>query len=999
MASFGGSVKLTGESEYKKALGEIRNGLRNMGAEMKLASAQMQSADRNTNQLKATSADLAKKIAEEKKNIGDLKTAYSQMAQEYDAQKKKTESLAKEYDSEKKKLEEIKKALGESSPEYKKQAEVVDKLETELKESEQAEQKMGQSLQKMSTDLLNAETQVVKAENSLDKMNTELEESGKDAEKAGVDFQKFGEVALGAMKALAVAITAVATATVGAGKAVYDLASKTAEYGDTIDKESQKLQISSKTYQELDYAMKRNGSSIGDVSKAIKGITQDLGAMAEGGDGARDIYEKLGISLTDAGGNIKSAEDVLLESIDALARMEDTTKRNDLATQLFGKSYQEMLPLLNAGGDGIRQLMQEAEDYGMVMSEDAVKASAAFVDSLTRLKGTFQGVKNTIGAEFMPAITDIMDGLSDLLRGNDGAIEKIKTGVSEILGKVKVLAPEVSSAISGLASAVFDEAPEIMKSLAGGLMDALPMLLSSISNIATQALNLLLELAPQAVNVLVDIIPQIINGLLGGDTLGKIVEAGVKIITSLAAGISSMLPSVAGVITGEALPSLVKSITSGVPQILKAGVVLLKGLLEAVPVVIDTLLPELGGMIWDIVDALTESADILADAGLELFGVLTEQVLPQILTTLEKTAPSLITTVASKLMQGIGKMQTAGGKLFSGLVTALMQFLPVMIKAIPLLTNAITTELTKPENMQLLAKSALEMFMAIGQANAEFIRVFMPEIPKFVQGICEALLAQSSVLANASLQLFNKIIDSIKAVGKKLIDEAKIIVNNFSSNFIKPLQDKFVTMRSNLQSAFSGFAEWFRGVFADAWSKVQGVFSNWGSFFSGLWGRIKSTFSNLGSSIAGAIGGAVKSGINSVITMIQNTINQAIDAINGAINIINKIPKVSVGKISRLSLPRLAKGGIVDEPTLAEIGENYKKEAIVPLEENTGWIKGIARELSGMMYRPTTELEKGLNYETMVEAFKDAMQGMKVVLDDEQVGSFVTKTVADAIYT
>ena len=152
---------------------------------------------------------------------------------------------------------------------------------------------MGQSLQKMGNDLTNAETQIVKAENSLDKMDTELQDSGKDAEKAGQAFESFGKVATVAIKALAVAVTAVATATVGLGKAVYDLSKDTAEYGDAIDKESQKLQISAKTYQELDYAMKRNGSSIGDVSKAIKGITQDLGEMAEGGDGVRDIYEKL----------------------------------------------------------------------------------------------------------------------------------------------------------------------------------------------------------------------------------------------------------------------------------------------------------------------------------------------------------------------------------------------------------------------------------------------------------------------------------------------------------------------------------------------------------------------------------------------------------------------------------------------------------------------------------------------------------------------------------
>ena len=78
-----------------------------------------------------------------------------------------------------------------------------------------------------------------------------------------------------------------------------------------------------------------------------------------------------------------------------------------------------------------------------------------------------------------------------------------------------------------------------------------------------------------------------------------------------------------------------------------------------------------------------------------------------------------------------------------------------------------------------------------------------------------------------------------------------------------------------------------------------------------MWDTIRNTFSNLGASIADAIGGAVKAGINGVISIIENTINGAIGLINGAINLINKIPGVSIGKMSNLSLPRLAHGGII----------------------------------------------------------------------------------------
>jgi phage-related protein len=152
---------------------------------------------------------------------------------------------------------------------------------------------------------------------------------------------------------------------------------------------------------------------------------------------------------------------------------------------------------------------------------------------------------------------------------------------------------------------------------------------------------------------------------------------------------------------------------------------------------------------------------------------------------------------------------------------------------------------------------------------------------------------------------------------------------------------------NKVKNAFSETKNWFKSTFQDAWKNVQNVFSNWGTFFSGLWDKIKNTFSKLGTNIANAIGSAVKSGINGVISMIENTINSAINLINGAIGLINKIPGVSVSTISRISLPRLAKGGIVDSATIAMIGE-AGKEAVLPLENNTQWMDKLAEKIASM---------------------------------------------------
>lgn len=131
----------------------------------------------------------------------------------------------------------------------------------------------------------------------------------------------------------------------------------------------------------------------------------------------------------------------------------------------------------------------------------------------------------------------------------------------------------------------------------------------------------------------------------------------------------------------------------------------------------------------------------------------------------------------------------------------------------------------------------------------------------------------------------------------------------------------FQTVWNSIKNIFGSVVTFFRNTFSNAWTAIKGVFSNWGSFFGGLWDTIKNKFSSIGTSIANAIGGAVKSGINGVISRIESTINSAIRLINGAIGLINKIPGLSVGKVGEVKFPRLARGGVVYGPTLAEIGE------------------------------------------------------------------------------
>lgn len=192
---------------------------------------------------------------------------------------------------------------------------------------------------------------------------------------------------------------------------------------------------------------------------------------------------------------------------------------------------------------------------------------------------------------------------------------------------------------------------------------------------------------------------------------------------------------------------------------------------------------------------------------------------------------------------------------------------------------------------------------------------------------------------------------------------------------------------SSITRVFSNVTSWFSNTFRNAWTAIKNVFSGWGSFFSGLWTQIKDKFSDIGTSIGSAISSTIKTGLNGVLSTVESTINRGIRLINSAIRLANKIPGVNVGTLGEIKLPRLARGGIVDSPTIAEIGENGR-EAVIPLENNTGWIREIARQLYDYMgVNPSDEA-----LITRLDRIYDRLLHLQVVLDSgETVGALLEK--------
>lgn len=156
---------------------------------------------------------------------------------------------------------------------------------------------------------------------------------------------------------------------------------------------------------------------------------------------------------------------------------------------------------------------------------------------------------------------------------------------------------------------------------------------------------------------------------------------------------------------------------------------------------------------------------------------------------------------------------------------------------------------------------------------------------------------------------------------------------------------------TDIKAALSGVPAWFKTQFNNAWTNIKNVFANVTSFFSGLWDKIKGCFVDVGVKIGSAVGDAFKSAINSCLSTMEGIVNKFIGMINGVIGIVNAIPGVSLEKISTLSLPRLARGGVLREgqAMVAEAGPELLsmvngKAVVTPL---TGTARNQAMENAG----------------------------------------------------
>ena len=461
-------------------------------------------------------------------------------------------------------------------------------------------------------------------------------------EKSG---KRFGESLAKGLKATAAVIGAAMTAaTAGAiatGKAFINAANSTAQYGDNIDKMSQKMGISTKAYQEWDFVMRHCGTSIESLKPSMKTLAN---AAVKGSD----AFDKLGISQQDIAN--MSQEELFGKTISALQNVKNETERTALASKLLGKGATELGALFNMSADETDALKQQVHDLGGVMSDDAIKAAANYQDEMQNMKTALTGVKNNIMSQFLPGISSVMTGLSKVFSGN-GGVEEIRAGLQSVISNIQKMAPQFMSI-----------ATTLINSLISGFAPMLPSLVSSIFSVMTQAIVTVSSMIPQ-------LMPVIISGIQGA--LSAVMQALPIIIDGLTQLVMSIVTWLS---SGDNVSKMVSGLVALVSQIA-----------DSISMVLPVLLPAIVEVISQLAIALTDEKNVttLINAALTLVGAIAVAIgkaLTKIPALVKGVFSNLVNLMASflewivpKVADGIAnivnKVKTFGSNLASSIKT------------------------------------------------------------------------------------------------------------------------------------------------------------------------------------------------------------------------------------------------------------------------------------------------------------------------------------------
>ena len=375
--------------------------------------------DGSTTKLQKALSDVDKSLSTTQKSLKDVEKLLKFDPKNTELLTQKQQLLKKAVEDTKERLEKLKEAqrqmdakgVDKNSQEYQALQREIAATEQQLKRAEDAASDFGSVL-----------TQQVKA-------------AGQDLQDFGGKVKKFSDDT----RALSAGAAALGTAMLGmafnAGKTADDLLTLSRNTGISVE-ELQKMQYASDI---VDVSMDQ---MTGSLSKLVK-------QMASG----NDAFDTLGVSILDENGNMRDAVDVWYDTLEALSKVENETERDQIAMELFGKSAMDLSGIVDDGGQALRDMGQEAEDLGLIMSEDGVQAAGEFNDAIDKFKNqasqAFFEAGAALAESLLPMLEELIESVSGVITWFASLDGNTQTLILTILGLVAAISP-IAGLISGI---------------------------------------------------------------------------------------------------------------------------------------------------------------------------------------------------------------------------------------------------------------------------------------------------------------------------------------------------------------------------------------------------------------------------------------------------------------------------------------------------------------------------------------------------------------------
>ncbi len=622
--NFGLKIGIEGEKEFKNALRDINQSFKVLGSEMKLVESQFDRQDKSIEAVTARNQLLNKEMDAQKDKIKALEEALDNAATSFGENDRRTQNWAIQLNNAKAHL---------------------NGLEHEIKQNEKA--------------LTEIADEFDDAEKQAEQFGKSLHDTANKAESSGGKFSALGGTLKCIGIAMGTAFVAVGAAAVSSAKSLTDMTVGAAAYADEILTTATVAGVSAESLQAYKYA-----AELVDVSmETLTGsMAKHIRSMSSARDGSADMieaYGRLGVAVSNADGSLRSGEDVYWETIDALGKMEEGAERDALAMKIFGKSAQDLNPLIAQGSAGIAELTEEAKRMGAVLSDETLAQLGKFDDSVQRLKSGSDAAKNALGTVLLPQLQIMADegvsllgdftkglqdaggdftkisqvigstvgGIADMVLSNMPAVVQVGMDIigavgSSLLANLPMLIDTANQLIftllEGLISALpqlTDGALQLVLALTQGILDNLPAILESAMVMVATLITGIAEALPELVPKIVECVILMAQTLM--DNAGLLIEAALALITGLAQGLINALP-----VLIEALPLLINSFinyfVNNLPIIIETGINLIIALVTGLIAAIPTLIAALPEIIIALVIGLGQAAEAIYDVGINI---------------------------------------------------------------------------------------------------------------------------------------------------------------------------------------------------------------------------------------------------------------------------------------------------------------------------------------------------------------------------------------------